>query len=832
MSQVKESLSIEETNKIRISLGLKPLPVPGDATTVPESELTSEARAELNYSRRRAEESEAKKAGEVQERVIKAKNKRELSARLAGRGLADLAADTDDLKTWVKRQKKQSKKLAVEAEKKEREIAEQEAATYGEGDLEGLKVAHELEDFTQGDEVVLTLKDNRILDAEDDELENVNMTEDTRTKEALELKRKGALAGQYTGYDDDEFLNPGQATEVLSKYNEDIDGKKEKTFRLGAGLGAYQSTVAEGSGAADSGNRHSKQQTAELLKTGLMSLDYTKTIGSDYIQEGDPGFKKPRKSKKKKDKSSRKPTAVLEPDELKPAPDQMDVDPAPDQPANTTTALEEIMIDDEEIQAAMSRMRREAGKLRNKRKKKNDESGPMENVQVDADNDLVLPAPVADDDDDNPDVIVIDDTSEFIRTVSLQQERAAAAKKTEDYMTSSRPKSLAHVKDEVDSEMAESEVDEEEERQKMERLMAGDEVKKPDGRSESEVPEQDTAVYGATGSEKYVRGGMASTLSLLKAQGLIKPLTNEEREKERLYKEKTLWLIEQRRRDALREMEKERTKKMGDAKDQATREYENRMRESLNARESMEAYRNYKPDVEIKYNDEFGRELTQKEAWKALSHKFHGKGSGKAKTEKRIKKIEEEKKLAAMASGDTPTGTNEAFRKRQEKLGSATMILSVGNKGSAPHQEEFLSSLTKSTASGSKKSKSETKAKALGDNTFNRTRGQHHIISAAPDLMNGLGSQSNSGFGSALDGFQTPSGLMAPRKAGFKPIATQKPLLSQALDPHQKSSSGSSVNQTKAKISIGLSGNSGSSREGKRKAEDGPDESHKSKRTG
>lgn len=66
------------------------------------------------------------------------------------------------------------------------------------------------------------------------------------------------------------------------------------------------------------------------------------------------------------------------------------------------------------------------------------------------------------------------------------------------------------------------------------------------------------------------------------------------------------------------------------------------------AKESMEAYRHYKPDVEIKYNDEFGRELTQKEAWKALSHKFHGKGSGKAKTEKRIKKIEEEKKLVCL----------------------------------------------------------------------------------------------------------------------------------------------------------------------------------------
>lgn len=275
MSEFKESLSIEETNKIRISLGLKPLPVPGADGPVPESELSSDARAELNYSRRRAEEADSRKATEVRERVARAKNKRELGSRLAGRGLGDLSEDTDDLKQWVRRQKKQSKKLAAEAEKKERQIAEQEAATYGEGDLEGLKVAHEIEEFAQGDEVVLTLKDNRILDAEDDELENVNMTEANRAKEALELKRKGRAAGQYTGYDDDEFLNPGQANEVLSKYTEDIDGKKEKTFHLGAALNAYESTGADPSGAGDVGNRHSKQQTAELLKMGLMSLEYS-----------------------------------------------------------------------------------------------------------------------------------------------------------------------------------------------------------------------------------------------------------------------------------------------------------------------------------------------------------------------------------------------------------------------------------------------------------------------------------------------------------------------------------------------------------------------------
>ncbi|VEL43970.1 unnamed protein product [Protopolystoma xenopodis] len=52
--------------------------------------------------------------------------------------------------------------------------------------------------------------------------------------------------------------------------------------------------------------------------------------------------------------------------------------------------------------------------------------------------------------------------------------------------------------------------------------------------------------------------------------------------------------------------------------------------------------RDYKPDVRLEYVDDLGRRLNSKEAFRQLSHKFHGKGSGKRKTEKRMKKIEEE----------------------------------------------------------------------------------------------------------------------------------------------------------------------------------------------
>lgn len=150
-------------------------------------------------------------------------------------------------------------------------------------------------------------------------------------------------------------------------------------------------------------------------------------------------------------------------------------------------------------------------------------------------------------------------------------------------------------------------------------------------------------------------------------------------QREKVQQQRDLWLAEQRKRLAERELERARAR--GSGKDQATREYENRLREQQDARETLEHFKDYKPDVNIVYYDEFGRPLTAKEAWKALSHKFHGKTSGKAKTEKRLKKIADEKKKEAMASGDTPLSMNKAFQIRQEKAGQAHMVLSVGNRG-------------------------------------------------------------------------------------------------------------------------------------------------------
>lgn len=50
----------------------------------------------------------------------------------------------------------------------------------------------------------------------------------------------------------------------------------------------------------------------------------------------------------------------------------------------------------------------------------------------------------------------------------------------------------------------------------------------------------------------------------------------------------------------------------------------------------------FKPNVKLEYIDDDGHVLNSKEAFRYLSHKFHGKGPGKNKVEKRIKKNQQE----------------------------------------------------------------------------------------------------------------------------------------------------------------------------------------------
>ncbi|KAL9958679.1 hypothetical protein ACROYT_G035728, partial [Oculina patagonica] len=88
----------------------------------------------------------------------------------------------------------------------------------------------------------------------------------------------------------------------------------------------------------------------------------------------------------------------------------------------------------------------------------------------------------------------------------------------------------------------------------------------------------------------------------------------------------------------------------------------------------------YKPDIKLEYFDDNGRALTPKEAFRFMSHKFHGKASGKMKSEKRNKKHQEEMALQKMNSGDTPLNTAALLIEKQKTAQSPFVILSGGGQ--------------------------------------------------------------------------------------------------------------------------------------------------------
>jgi len=381
------------------------------------------------------------------------------------------------------------------------------------------------------------------------------------------------------------------------------------------------------------------------------------------------------------------------------------------------------VIDDDDMQAALARQRRAANKKRVKIMKGEDlarqlmeeqeqqkvressaraGSMPIDKALNGDDGDDMLnlkkEEDVEDEDEDNGG-LVLDDTSEFIRNISS---RPVVAKREHASRSAANGSAtfLPRVKteptedgdiplDEVDIKIEEPEEGEAVSDEEMEGIQYARETStlsegKPSTSrlSKSAEPEngQEEEAWGSTATEKHHSGGLANTLALLKSSGEVKNLTPEERERERAYKERERFMNELKRAELEAEREKARNRISGNTKDQAQREYENKQRAYNMAQKQIEAFKNYKPNVEIQYTDEFGRDLTPKEAWKHLSHKFHGKGSGTNKREKLLKKIEDERKRESMSAGDTPLGTNAAFQARQERTGSATMILGVGNR--------------------------------------------------------------------------------------------------------------------------------------------------------
>ncbi len=659
-------MDIEETNRIRASLGMTLLPVPGGGPQFKASKgagssseeeeekgSTLESRQAQGYDNwnKLQKEADAKTQREAKNEAIKkARDAAKKFSKLDGKGLGEADEKEDlDTKTWLLQQKKRRKRLEKERlARLEKELVDREnAPEYTAEDLAGVKVAHELEDFEGGEEQILTLKDSTIdqNEEEGDELENQELKEREALTERLSSKIKKPV------YDPHAENEEGGST-ILKHYDETIDGKKRKRFTL------------DGQGASLEEREAMKQAVGKKLKSTAISLDILKdTPISDYTEATEAKIKKP---KKKKAKSTRQRAA--DEDDIVPVKtsdctqtngDAMDVDAGNSQipEAQSKVAESASFVDDEDLQAVLAVQRRAALKKRKKEK--------PEDLAKRIKEEAATPEQEAQPEEGG---MVIDETTEFVANLARSKEEEKARPQTAKARSATPGKKEASPEDEDgDVDMGQSYND----------IEDGEDL---EARIKRETSTSATPGMTDTGleDEATLNQGLGATLSMLSQRGLIKQ--NKETDINALHRDRQKFLTEKQKREAAVEakarQQRERDRATGKLDRMSAREreeyarQENKMRDQLESRQMTEVFnREYKPDVQLKYVDEFGRSMNQKEAFKHLSHQFHGKGSGKQKTEKHLKRIEDDKKREAQSTLDSSqaTGMSNAMGTTQKK---------------------------------------------------------------------------------------------------------------------------------------------------------------------
>jgi U4/U6.U5 tri-snRNP-associated protein 1 len=199
--QSADSLSVDETNKLRAKLGLKPLEV-GDKSDKKRDDGKKKDDWGEFYHKPAENWAEKAEREKLRSRITQTKEKRQLEQKL---GKVKLLADSDsddNVEAWVDKNRKNNM-AKKEAEKRakmleeldeqfgvsefvENEKREKRRQQYGEKNLKGLQVEHDVDSFADERDVVLTLKDKGVLDENpDDVLINVNMVDDEKYRKVV-----------------------------------------------------------------------------------------------------------------------------------------------------------------------------------------------------------------------------------------------------------------------------------------------------------------------------------------------------------------------------------------------------------------------------------------------------------------------------------------------------------------------------------------------------------------------------------------------------------------------------------------------------------------------
>jgi len=315
-------LSIQETNELRIKLGLAPLRTEKDASV-----SNSDGADELSSTKAKKKDIHAPapdtaKLDQAKARIEERKVAREVESRLknnfAHTTLGANDNESTDATSWAERmrQKPDVSKSKAKNKKKNKKLTD----SYTSKDLDGIEVSHNVSAFDTNAETILTLADESILqrnenkvtiglnDEHKSRLENVEMTGAKKTKENLRKKRRIEMgqghAGGYAAWDDDEFDEMGGIGGGMD-YNDDYD-KLESGFLIGQKNDIKEDENTENSFFGK--NKKVSLDSSSWQKGNVMASDFMTTEEYEKEREAkkkkkkEKGFKKTKKSKKKESK--------------------------------------------------------------------------------------------------------------------------------------------------------------------------------------------------------------------------------------------------------------------------------------------------------------------------------------------------------------------------------------------------------------------------------------------------------------------------------------------------------------------------------------------------
>uniref|UniRef100_A0A2M4AHJ6 Putative u4/u6.u5 snrnp associated protein n=1 Tax=Anopheles triannulatus TaxID=58253 RepID=A0A2M4AHJ6_9DIPT len=721
-------LSIEETNKLRAKLGLRPLDV-----TPSKPEAESSGRDENGAGPEKLKDDwgefyhkparnllEKTQEEKIREKLKERREKRAIEEKLKRLQTLGEDEEVDDVRNWVAKTRDKDK-LRREAEERAKQLdaLDEELVTglddtpapsgrrrgrderkgkgkdggpYRDRDLEGLRVEHDVEAFTEGRQVILTLKDADVLDeAAGDTLVNVNMIDDERYKRNVENRKANP---QHYGYDVycqdevDEFGMPKQR-EVLSKYSEEIDG------------GPRKSSFVIGSNAEEEARekRRLLEIKSKLDRKKLDSLvTAPATLVSDYFTETElASFKKPKKKVRKIRQKLRADDllASLPAEEVEASADLgsrhskrstgsggtdrsdlrqtlrqravADVLITDDTPALeedlSTVKLEDTVEDDEDLQAVLEKARR----LRQKEALIS-KALPIdpERIKKEVKEELDSEGAAAEFDRVRDGTMLLNSTAEFCRTLGDIPTYGTAGNREED------PNEMMDFEREDDSDQGANNADDGEDdsdgddghHQRTGRKRnrhhgtwnsVNTEQEQEAGPSGLEVKVEEVAILD---EEPDVASSVAGALKLAQSKGYLEREESNRPSNARFaHLQAQNYSIEDKSHAEENDKYSRRDRYAGPIMDFKEKD-------------------SFKPNVKLEYIDDSGHLLTPKEAFRYLSHKFHGKGPGKNKVEKRLKKSEQEGLMKKMSSTDTPLGTLNMLQAKQKETQSPYIVLS------------------------------------------------------------------------------------------------------------------------------------------------------------